>query len=97
MANGRAKIEERLARWLLMVQDRIDGDEAALTHDFIAIMLGVRRPGVTDAIHALEGKGLVRATRGALRIVDREGLEALAGGAYGLPEKEYRRLFGESE
>jgi CRP-like cAMP-binding protein len=92
LANGRAKIEERLARWLLMMHDRIDGDEAPLTHDFIALMLGVRRPGVTDALHALEGKGLVRSTRGVIRIVDREGLEALATGIYGAPEAAYERL-----
>ncbi|HYD88364.1 MAG TPA: Crp/Fnr family transcriptional regulator [Vitreimonas sp.] len=95
LANARAKIEERLARWLLMVHDRVAGDEASLTHEFIAIMLGVRRPGVTDALHLLEGKGLIRATRGVVRIVDREGLELLAGGAYGVPEREYRRLLGE--
>jgi CRP-like cAMP-binding protein len=82
LANGRAKIEERLARWLLMVHDRIDGDEATLTHEFIAMMLGVRRPGVTDALHELEGKGLIRSLRGVVRIVDREGLEALASGTY---------------
>jgi CRP-like cAMP-binding protein len=94
LANGRAKIEERLARWLLMVHDRIDGDEVNLTHDFIALMLGVRRPGVTDALHALEGKGLIRSTRGVLRIVDREGLEVIANAIYGVPEAEYRRLIG---
>jgi CRP-like cAMP-binding protein len=92
LANARATIEERLARWLLMVHDRIEGDEAPLTHDFIALTLGVRRPGVTDALHILEGKGLIRSTRGAVRIIDREGLEALAGGTYGVPESEYRRL-----
>jgi CRP-like cAMP-binding protein len=95
LANGRATIEERLSRWLLMVHDRIVGDEVELTHEFIAVMLGVRRPGVTDALHALEGKGLIRSTRGVIRIVDREGLEALASGTYGVPEAEYRRLIGD--
>jgi len=94
LANGRANIEERLARWLLMVDDRIDGHEANLTHDFIALMLGVRRPGVTDALHTLEGKNMIRSTRGAVRIVDRERLQSLAGGTYGVPESEYRRLIG---
>jgi len=92
LANGRATIEERLARWLLMVHDRIAGDETELTHDFIALMLGVRRPGVTDALHTLEGKAVLRSTRGVVRIIDREGLEALATGTYGVPEGEYRRL-----
>ncbi|MGD9980048.1 MAG: Crp/Fnr family transcriptional regulator [Hyphomonadaceae bacterium] len=94
LANARAKIEERLARWLLMVHDRIPGDEACLTHEFVAIMLGVRRAGVTDALHELEGKGLIRSTRGVVRIVDREGLEIFAGGTFGVPEREYRRLIG---
>src|SRR5436305_4043506 len=58
MANGRSKIEERLARWLLMAHDRTDGDELALTHEFLATMLGVRRPGVTVALNLLEGSGL---------------------------------------
>jgi CRP-like cAMP-binding protein len=94
LANGRAKIEERLARWLLMAQDRLDDGNLQLTHEFIALMLGVRRPGVTDAINDLEGKGLIRSARGRVRIVDRKGLEAAAGGIYGVPEAEYRRLIG---
>lgn len=72
-ANGKAKVENRLARWLVMVHDRQDGDELVLTHEFIAVMLGVRRPGVTDALHVLEGKGLVRGGRGVLEIVNRKG------------------------
>jgi CRP-like cAMP-binding protein len=94
LANGRAKIEERLARWLLMAHDRQDDDDLRLTHEFIAIMLGVRRPGVTDALHQLEAKSLIRSNRGAIRIVDRAGLLGVAGGAYGVPESEYKRLLG---
>jgi CRP-like cAMP-binding protein len=94
LANGRAKIEERLARWLLMAQDRLEDSDLQLTHEFIALMLGVRRPGVTDAINDLEGKGLVRSRRGLVTIVDRKGLEATAGGIYGVPEAEYKRLIG---
>lgn len=94
LANGRARIQERLARWLLMSSDRLDGEDLPLTHEFLAVMLGVRRPGVTVMIHVLEGKGLIKSTRGRLRIVDREGLEAVADGCYGVPEAEYRRLIG---
>ncbi len=93
-ANGKAKIDSRLARWLLMARDRQDEDELSLTHDFIAVMLGVRRPGVTDALHKLEGKGLIRSGRGVIEIVHRKGLIALAGGAYGVAEAEYERLLG---
>lgn len=94
LANGRAKIEERLARWLLMAQDRLAPDDIKLTHEFLALMLGVRRPGVTDVVNELEGKGLIRAQRGNIKIVDREGLEETAGVIYGVPEAEYRRLIG---
>ncbi len=94
MANGRGKIEERLARWLLMAHDRIDGDTLPLTHEFLSVMLGVRRPGVTHAINLLERIGLIHATRGVITIIDREGLEENSNGAYGAPEAELNRLFG---
>lgn len=93
LANGRSKLEERLARWLLMVRDRMDGDRIDLTHEFLAVMLGVRRPGVTVALHIIEGKGLIRSNRGEVIILDRDGLIELADGAYGVPEREYDRLF----
>ena len=94
LANGRSKLEERLARWLLMAHDRIDGDDLTLTHELLAIMLGVRRPGVTIALNPLVSRGFVQTSRGVISIVDREGLEAAANGAYGAPEAEFRRLFG---
>jgi len=92
LANGKARLDVRLARWLLMAHDRFDGDPFPFTHRFIALMLGVRRPGVTDALHVLEGNGLIKASRGRITVVDREGLEAHAGTTYGVPEAEYRRL-----
>jgi CRP-like cAMP-binding protein len=94
LANGRAKLEERLARWILMAHDRVDGNEIHLTHEFLALMLGVRRPGVTVALHILEGNGLVRSTRGMVEVLDREGLIELCDGIYGIPEAEYERLTG---
>ena len=94
LSNGHAKLEERLARWLLMCHDRIFGDVLELTHEFLSVMLGVRRAGVTVATHLLEGKGLVRAERGRIEILDRSGLEEAAQGTYGVPEAEYDRLFG---
>ena len=96
LSNAQAKLEERLCRWLLMCQDRVGEDELALTHEFLATMLGVRRAGVTTAIHILEGRGLVRARRGHVTILDRAGLEGVAEGYYGLPEREYERLVGVS-
>lgn len=93
--NAQSKIEDRLARWLLMCQDRL-GTSFNLTHEFISIMLGVRRSGVTMALQALEGDGLIRSTRGRVEILDRHGLIKASGGAYGLAESEDRRLFGET-
>ena len=82
VANGRSKIEERLARWLLMAADRLDNGELPLTHEFMAMMLGVRRPGVTEAIQKLERDGLISRKRGHIIIVDRSGLEKLSNGTY---------------
>ncbi len=90
-ANGRAKLETRLARWLLMVGDRT-GSTFQITHEFISVMLGVRRSGVSLAIATLEGSGLIRASRASITILDRNGLLEQAGGAYGVPEREYERL-----
>jgi CRP-like cAMP-binding protein len=93
LANGQAKLESRLARWLLMVSDRL-GASFHVTHEFLALMLAVRRSGVTLGLHILEGKALIRATRGAISIIDRDGLIAHAAGSYGFAEAEYRRLLG---
>lgn len=92
-ANARFKVDERLARWILMSADRL-GSPASLTHDFLSVMLGVRRPSVTDAIHVLEGEGLIRANRGVIEIRDRQRLEMRTAGCYGVPEREYERLIG---
>jgi CRP-like cAMP-binding protein len=81
-SNGSGKIEERLARWLLMADDRIDGGALPLTHDLLAIMLAVRRSGVTVAMQELEHQGLISRARGSVVILDRAGLEKLCHGAY---------------
>jgi CRP-like cAMP-binding protein len=94
LSNGSYRIEERLARWLLMCHDRLDRAELLLTHEFIAIMLGVRRPGVTQALQVLEGERIIRGGRGKITVLDRAKLEQTAGTSYGTPEAEYRRLIG---
>jgi CRP-like cAMP-binding protein len=94
LVNGSSIIEERLARWILMCRDRLDSNEFPITHDFLSMMLGVRRSSVTDAVHLLEGANLIKATRGNILIVDRDRLERAAGASYGVPEAEYRRLIG---
>lgn len=95
LSNAVHSLDQRLARWLLMCHDRVDGDEIALTHEFISLMLAVRRPSVTTALHVLEGEKLIRAERGRITIRDRPSLRAFAGDAYGKPEEEYRRLIGD--
>jgi CRP-like cAMP-binding protein len=82
LANGRSKIEERLARWLLMADDRIDGDQLPLTQEFLSLMLGVRRSGVTTALQALERKRLIARKRGNILILNRKGLEKQSNGTY---------------
>lgn len=93
-ANVAGSIEERLARWLLMAHDRLADKYLPLTHEFIAVTLGTRRPGVTDAMSCLAQRGLVRTNRGIVAIVNRKGLMELAGTLYGVPEAEYRRQIG---
>jgi CRP-like cAMP-binding protein len=89
--NAHNKLVERLARWLLVSRDRTDTDDLSLTHDFIAQMLGVRRAGVTVALQELEERGLIKAGRGQVRILDRDGLRARTNGAY-TPADEAMRL-----
>ena len=94
LSNALHSIEERLARWILMCDDRTDTSEIALTHEFLSIMLGVRRPSVTTALHVLEGNGFIRSERGTIAVTNRRALEEFAGDAYGRPEAEYERLIG---
>lgn len=92
VANGVQTLEARLARWLLMCHDRTRDDEVSITHESLSVMLGVRRPGVTTALHVLEGDGMIRGRRSHIQVLDREKLTRAAGGSYGVAEREYRRL-----
>jgi CRP-like cAMP-binding protein len=94
VSNAQSKLDVRLARWLLMAHDRIGDDTLPLTHEFLSLMLGVRRPGVTEALHALRKQELISYARGQITVKNRKGLERKAGTAYGTPEAEYRRLIG---
>lgn len=93
LANARGRLDQRLARWLLMAHDRIPGDGLHLTHEFLAQMLGVRRAGVTIALQNLELQGLISNSRGQITIVNRDGLEECSDGLYGVAERELARLF----
>lgn len=92
LANGLYNLHQRLARWLLMCHDRLDTNELPITHDFLALMLGVRRSGVTDNLHILEGAHAISSTRGQVRILSRAKLEEIAGECYGPAEREYERV-----
>jgi CRP-like cAMP-binding protein len=92
LAATRFNVHQRLARWLLMCHDRLDGNDLPLTHELLSLMLSVRRASVTQEIQVLEGLGAVRATRGNIRIVDRARLAQLTAGCYGIPEREYDKL-----
>ena len=92
--NVNQRLEARLARWLLMCHDRMDGDEIALTHEFMGMMISADRSNVTVALHILEGANMIWSKRGRVIIRDRAKLEEIAGDSYGVPEAEYRRLIG---
>jgi CRP-like cAMP-binding protein len=93
-SNARYALPERLARWLLMCHDRTDHDRMELTHEFLSMMLAVRRSGVTVTLHTLESTGAIRSERGVVLITNRSRLEEIAGDSYGEAEAEYRRLVG---
>ena len=80
--NAQHLLEERLARWILMLDDRIGGGRLNLTQQSVADMLGVRRATVSEVSSALEQRGLIRRSRGALEVVDRPGLEAASCSCY---------------
>lgn len=96
-SNARHRMEARLARWLLMCHDRVDGDDILLTHEFMSVMIAAQRTGVTVTLHILEGTGAIRSTRGKVTVVDRAMLKEFAGSAYGTAESEYGRLIAPLE
>src|SRR5262249_4819411 len=87
-------IVQRLARWLLMAHDRVDGDTLHLTQEFLSTVLSVRRAGVTGALELLQSRRCVATGRGSITVVDREALRARAGGLYGVPEAHFADFFG---
>lgn len=95
VCNSRHLIEQRLARWLLMTHDRSRSDRFSMTHEFASRMLGVRRPGVTAALGALQRTGLVQHQRGTVCIIDRGGLEAVACECYANVQRRYEWLRAE--
>jgi len=87
-------LDQRLARWLLEAQDRVDSDDLKLTQEFLGHMLGVRRAGVTQAAQKLQENGLIRYHRGHVQILDQERLEASSCECFRVLREEYDRLLG---
>jgi len=92
--NGLHAIQQRCCRWLLITLDRMESNVVPLTHEFLAIMLGVRRSSVTEVIRPLHQQGLVKNSRGAIMILDRAGLEKLSCECYRKVKNEFDRLLG---
>jgi CRP-like cAMP-binding protein len=90
--NGLHSIQKRCCRWLLMARDRADSDDLKLTHEFLAVMLGVRRASVSDVLGPLQEQGLVRSNHGTISILDRQGLEAGSCECYALIAKQQQQL-----
>lgn len=86
-------IEARLSRWLLMSSDGIGSESLPLTQEFLSMMLGVRRSGVSETASKLQSRGLIAYHRGNIQIVDRKRLETTACECYGIVKAEYQRLF----
>jgi CRP-like cAMP-binding protein len=94
ISNARGRLDARLARWILMAHDRVRDETLPLTHEFLSLMLGVRRAGVTEALHSLESQKLIYTGTGRVTLRNRKGIERIAGNSYGTPEAELRRLIG---
>lgn len=93
--NNLHNANQRLARWLLMTHDRVGGDELGLTQEFLAEMLGVRRPTVSELAQTLQEDGLIRYRRGRITILDRAGLEARCCECHSIIDAQFRRLLPE--
>lgn len=92
--NARHELTERLARWLLMCRDKLDSDEMPMTQEFLALMLGVRRTGVSLIANTLQSTGAIRQSRGRITVLDRDLLETEACNCYRIVEDSRHKIMG---
>jgi CRP-like cAMP-binding protein len=92
VCNGNHALEQRAARWLLMMHDRADGDEFAMTQEFLSMMLSVHRPAVNITARLFQQSGLISYGNGRLRVIDRPGLEASACECYAAVQEQFHQL-----
>jgi CRP-like cAMP-binding protein len=90
--NGLHSVSQRCCRWLLMSQDRAESDVVPLTHEFLGLMLGVRRASVTEVLRPLQERGWIQSKRGEIAILDRKGLETGSCECYRIITNHYNRL-----
>jgi CRP-like cAMP-binding protein len=90
--NGLHSIQQRCCRWILMSQDRVNSDIVPLTHEFMGLMLGVRRASVTEVLQPLQERGWIQSKRGTITILDRQGLESGSCECYGLIMDQHKRM-----
>jgi CRP-like cAMP-binding protein len=92
--NGLHQIQQRCCRWILMSQDRVRSDVVPLTHEFLGMMLGVRRASVSEILQPMQERGWLTSSRGEIRVLNREALELAVCECYRLISRQYQRLLG---
>ena len=91
--NGTHSVLQRCCRWILISRDRVQTDKVPLTHEFLAMMLGVRRATVTDVLQPLKERGWIGSNRGEISILDRKGLESGCCECYDIIREQHQKLF----
>ena len=92
LCNARHELDQRLARWMLLANERLEDDSVPVTQDLLAMMLGVRQPSISFALASFEAEGLISRSRGTILIVNRDALKRRACECFGIIQQVYNRL-----